>query len=206
MAASYSFTLRENVAGPKAVGTVVARDPDAGDRVTYSLSIGDRTRFTVDSTTGVVSYIGAGEDYEEQANFTLEVVAPAAAGLTASTSVQIAVEDEEECNDELPQDVTIHSEYYRCWAVRNCRWEDEQIYCGSTKGIGSCGGPDVRECVACIVTRPPPPPPTILADPYDAVHCSGWDVQTETFTGEEIWGRGNPLRPDEVIQYYRPRG
>ena len=94
--AVYSFTLRENVAGPVAVGTVVARAQDAGGTVSYSLSTGDRTRFTVDSTTGVVSYIGAGEDYEEQRNFRLEVVATDAAGITASTRVQIAVEDEDE--------------------------------------------------------------------------------------------------------------
>ena len=88
-AASYSFTLGENVAGPKALGTVVARDPDAGDTVTYSLSVGDGTRFTVDSTTGVVSYIGTGEDYEEQANFTLEVVATDAARLSTDVPVNV---------------------------------------------------------------------------------------------------------------------
>ena len=92
--AVYSFTLRENVAGPVAVGTVVARAQDAGGTVKYSLSTGDRTRFTVGSTTGVVSYIGAGENSDQQASFTLVVVATDAAGRTASARVQIAVEAE----------------------------------------------------------------------------------------------------------------
>ncbi len=94
-AASYSFTLGENVAGPKALGTVVARDPDVGDTVTYRLSTGDRARFTVDTSTGVVGYIGTGEDYGEQANFTLEVVATDAAGLSANVLVNVRlIEDD----------------------------------------------------------------------------------------------------------------
>ena len=196
-AATYRFTLRENVAGPKAVGTVAARDP--GDTVTYSLSTEDTTRFTVDSTTGVVRYIGAGEDYEEQKNFTLEVVATDTAGLTATASVQIAVEDEEERIDELPQDVTVHSEYYVCFGNQNCRVRpDGRVACGGTKQLKHCTGPeDVEECVACMVTKSPPANPHPLGDPYDFVSCEG--RTGGQFNGDIIVGVGN-LLGDGVIQ------
>ena len=63
---SYTFDLEENRSGQRApvvLGTVRAQDPD-GDGIFYSLSAGDRDRFTVSRSNGTVSYIGEGEDYE----------------------------------------------------------------------------------------------------------------------------------------------
>ena len=59
--------MAENVDGALfgiAVGTVSATDPE-GVPVTYSIAAGDPDGlFIVDAETGVVVYIGAGEDYE----------------------------------------------------------------------------------------------------------------------------------------------
>ena len=75
---SYTFDLRENRSGresPVVLGTVRARDPD-GDVIRYSLSAGDRDRFTVSRGSGTVSYIGEGEDFESgPSRFELQVTA-----------------------------------------------------------------------------------------------------------------------------------
>ena len=75
---SYTFDLEENRSGrasPVVLGTVRARDPD-GDAIRYSLSAGDRARFTVSPVSGTVSYIGDGEDFESgPSQFELQVTA-----------------------------------------------------------------------------------------------------------------------------------
>ena len=73
----YEFDLEEHRSGrdvPVVLGTVAASDL-AGDRLRYALLNGDRARFTV-SESGVVSYIGEGEDFETgPREFDLEVTA-----------------------------------------------------------------------------------------------------------------------------------
>ena len=60
--ARYTFELHEHRDGrtePVALGTVRATDPD-GEAITYTLSVGDATRFAVNASTGVFTYIGPG--------------------------------------------------------------------------------------------------------------------------------------------------
>ena len=64
---SYAFSLAENADGALfgiAVAPVVATDPD-NDRITYSIEAGDPDGlFMIDAETGLVVYLGTGEDYE----------------------------------------------------------------------------------------------------------------------------------------------
>ena len=62
---TYAFALAENEVGhptPIALGRVLARDPE-GQAVTYAL-IGEVSRFAVEATSGVLTYIGPGENAE----------------------------------------------------------------------------------------------------------------------------------------------
>ena len=53
---------------PVALGAVTATDPDAGDTLTFAIAAGDTTLFAIDVTSGAVTYIGPGEDYESGPN------------------------------------------------------------------------------------------------------------------------------------------
>ena len=67
-AASYVFILAENADGgttPVSVGTVSATDADSGDTVTYSIQAGNTDdKLAIDSSTGAITYVGSGEDFE----------------------------------------------------------------------------------------------------------------------------------------------
>ena len=67
-AASYAFTLVENADGSGTavdIGTVSATDPNAGQTVTYSIEAGNTGNvFAIDSSTGAITYVGGGENYE----------------------------------------------------------------------------------------------------------------------------------------------
>ncbi len=84
-AESYAFELAENVAGAVVVGAVSAVDPDEGDEVYYRLREGGGGLFEVDETSGEVSYVGAGEDYEAGPREHALVVSAADVGGLAST-------------------------------------------------------------------------------------------------------------------------
>ncbi len=89
--AAYTFTLREGQSGteiPVFVGTVSATDAEA-DAAEYSLSGGDTARFSIGSASGVVSYIGSGEDAESTPSYTLTVRASDGA---LSSAVAITIE------------------------------------------------------------------------------------------------------------------
>ena len=65
-AAPYTFQLEENRPGrpdPVVVGTVQADDPNEDDKLTYAI-ISESELFKIDSASGVVSYVGPGEDHE----------------------------------------------------------------------------------------------------------------------------------------------
>ncbi len=64
---SYAFELYENLAGPVQMGRVIAEDPE-GEEVTCEMATGDRSRFAVGARDGMVTYVGAGEDYETEPN------------------------------------------------------------------------------------------------------------------------------------------
>ena len=91
---AYAFELNENVSGPVAVGTLRAADPD-GDMLTYSMTAGDAGRFDVHATSGVVRYLGRGEDYEAAGpkRWRLTVVATDRSDLTARTTVTVRLAD-----------------------------------------------------------------------------------------------------------------
>ena len=60
---NYVFALNEGQSGISimlVLGTVLAIDPD-GDSVSYSISDGDTSLFSIDTNAGIVSYIGQGE-------------------------------------------------------------------------------------------------------------------------------------------------
>ncbi len=101
-AALYSFTVPEGQSGtqsPVVIGSVSASDAD-GVAPLYSLSAGATERFSVGSASGVVSYIGTGEDFETRSDaYTLEVSARDAGGLSASATVTVLISNE---NDNAP--------------------------------------------------------------------------------------------------------
>ena len=91
---AYAFKLKENAVGPVVLERVTATDPDAEDRLTYSLAGGDAARFEVDGTSGEVRYVGAGEDAETgPAGWELEVVVADRRGLTDRAPVTVALVD-----------------------------------------------------------------------------------------------------------------
>ena len=93
---SYVFELEENRSGPVTLGTLTAIDPNAGDTVAYGISAGGKGLFAIDPTSGVLSYIGPGEDYESETHvYALTVSATDGEGLSAEASVTVKVTDEE---------------------------------------------------------------------------------------------------------------
>ena len=92
-APSYAFTLAENEAGsstPIALGRVLATDPE-GEAVTYALTAGDASRFALDTTSGELTYIGAGEDAEATEGYTLTAQAVDPHGASTAVSVWVAI-------------------------------------------------------------------------------------------------------------------
>ena len=91
---SYSFDLPENIDGsslPVNVGTPVsATDSDSDDSVLYTLT---DSKFTVHSTSGQITYIGSGEDFESSTtSYTLTVTATGGTGDRAqSTTATVTV-------------------------------------------------------------------------------------------------------------------
>ena len=91
---SYSFDLPENIDGsslPVNVGTPVsATDSDSDNSVLYTLT---DSKFTVHSTSGQITYIGSGEDFESSTtSYTLTVTATGGTGDRAqSTTATVTV-------------------------------------------------------------------------------------------------------------------
>ena len=95
----YTFTLREHQDGretPVPLGVVAAHDPDE-QPLTYTLAAGDATRFVIGASTGAVTYVGPGEDFEAgPPGYELTVTARDRDRLTASVAVEVNVTDEPE--------------------------------------------------------------------------------------------------------------
>jgi hypothetical protein len=76
------------------VGSVIAADPDAGDRLTYALTDDADGRFAIDPSTGVISVAdGARLDYESGAQHNITVSVTDAGGLRASGAYAVGVAD-----------------------------------------------------------------------------------------------------------------
>ncbi len=91
----YEFELEENRIGPVELGELTAADPDEGEPVVYALSGDGVDRFAIDTTSGVLTYTGPGEDYETKPNvYELTVSATDDEGLSAGAGVTVTVTDE----------------------------------------------------------------------------------------------------------------
>ena len=93
---SYAFELAENVDGRVnriSLGAVTATDPDS-DAVRYSLLVGnDSSLFAIEETSGELSYVGAGEDFEGGVT-SYELTIRASDGThTIDTTVTVTVTD-----------------------------------------------------------------------------------------------------------------
>ena len=106
---SYAFELAENADGVLfgiAVAPVVATDPD-NDRITYSIEAGDPDGlFMIDAGTGLVVYLGAGEDYESGTTSYELTVRASDGGLHSDVTVTVNVTDVEEY-DSLQQEASV---------------------------------------------------------------------------------------------------
>ena len=90
----YRFELAEDLAGPVELGVVTAAAADAGDTVAYAISGGGAGRFALDASSGVLRYIGAGEDYESAPKVQeLTVTATGGGGLSATARVTVTLTD-----------------------------------------------------------------------------------------------------------------
>ena len=93
---SYAFDLAENADGALfgiAVAPVVATDPD-NDRITYSIEGGDPDGlFMIDAETGLVVYLGTGEDYESGTRSYELTVRASDGGLHSDVTVNVNVTD-----------------------------------------------------------------------------------------------------------------
>ena len=92
---TYAFNLAENQDGGASVvafDAVTATDPE-DDAITYSITNGDTNRFGINGASGVIRYIGAGEDFEAPDGAPgYDLTITAAAGTFAATAmVTVAV-------------------------------------------------------------------------------------------------------------------
>ena len=106
-AAPYTFQLEENRPGrpdPVVVGTVQADDPNEDDKLTYAI-ISESELFKIDSASGVVSYVGPGEDHESASkSYVLEVTATddlSQLSDTAEVTVEVIDEHDETVQSRL---------------------------------------------------------------------------------------------------------
>ena len=89
---SYSFDLPENLDGsssPVNVGTPVsASDSDSDDSVSYTITGGNTDdKFAIHSTSGQITYVGSGEDFESStSSYTLTVTATGGTGDRAQSA------------------------------------------------------------------------------------------------------------------------
>ena len=93
---SYAFTFPENADGSDhaiPIGRVSATDPDAESTLRYSIVSGnDAGLFAINASTGTVTYVGNGENFEGRASFTLTVQA-SDGDLSTRTTVEVSVTD-----------------------------------------------------------------------------------------------------------------
>jgi VCBS repeat-containing protein len=85
-------TVNENAAAGTVAGQMTARDPDAGDTLSYELLDDAGGRFAIDAATGTILVAeGASLDFETQAFHDLTVAVRDAGGLETTTRVRISV-------------------------------------------------------------------------------------------------------------------
>lgn len=93
----YTFSIAENVSGREGrvrLGKVSATDPNPQDEVTYSLDSSDTQKFSIGESSGILFYIGDGEDHESTPTINVQVTATGGTGerkLEASVIVTVEV-------------------------------------------------------------------------------------------------------------------
>ena len=95
-AGNYAFDLAENQDGsgtPVVLGSVTAVDPDADDELSYAITDGNAAgKFALDESSGQLSYVGKGEDYEAPpSRYELTVTATDEANGSATAAVTVTV-------------------------------------------------------------------------------------------------------------------
>ena len=97
------YTINENVALGTSVGFANARDPDAGDVISYSITGGTgAATFAINSATGEITTIGA-LNYESVTSYTLDLRVQDVAGLFDTATITININD---IND-VPTDIAL---------------------------------------------------------------------------------------------------
>ena len=89
----YSFKLTENVSGEDErirLGQVEATDPNPQDEVTYSLEASDTRNFSIGASSGILYYIGDGEDHEATPTINVQITASGGIGARKLESTVIA--------------------------------------------------------------------------------------------------------------------
>ena len=90
---SYAFPVWEYETVGTVVGSVSATDPDEGDTVSYSITLGNgEGKFTIDESTGTIT-VAAALDYENTPSYELTVEADDGNGGKDTTTVTITVRD-----------------------------------------------------------------------------------------------------------------
>ena len=94
-AASYDFSIAEDIRTGYSVGSVSATDPDDGDTVSYSIITAGNERgdFAIDDGTGEITVAAHYLDYETVSAYSLTVEASDGRGGAATATVEIEVTD-----------------------------------------------------------------------------------------------------------------
>ncbi len=88
---TYTFSVSESATAGDVVGSVAATDPDAGDELSYAITVGNEAgKFAIGLVDGQVTVAGA-LDYETVASYTLTVQAGDGNGGTATAAAVITV-------------------------------------------------------------------------------------------------------------------
>ena len=87
----YVFTTSDGAASGATLGAVAATDPDEGDILTYTITMGNEdAKFALDRTTGALTTNGA-LDYAAQQEYILAIGAQDSRGGSAATSVRVSI-------------------------------------------------------------------------------------------------------------------
>jgi len=97
--------IAENAANGTVVGTASATDPDAGETFTYSLTDDANGRFTINSSTGVVTVAdGSQLDYEEATSHNVTIRVTDSGGNTYDEVMALNLTDVNEVSSDLSLD------------------------------------------------------------------------------------------------------
>jgi hypothetical protein len=118
-------TVAENAANGTVVGTVSGTDPDSGDTKTYSLTDSAGGRFTIDSSTGVITVAdGSLLDYESATSHTITVRVTDAGGLTYDETFTINLTNVNEAPTGADVTVTINEDSSHILTTANFGFSD----------------------------------------------------------------------------------